>query len=187
MSHPKDFTPVCTTELGKANLLHEEFLKRGAKLIAVSCDSLDSHYSWSEDITYREKSQSNRLSYPTIADENRSIVTRLGMLDPREKNTDGTPLPARALIVFDFDYTVRLAMLYPGSTGRNFDEILGAIDSLNVVEKYPVATPVNWHTGEKVLVPARVSDEEAHSKLSNVHTESLPSGRGYLRYATVRE
>jgi alkyl hydroperoxide reductase subunit AhpC len=186
MSHPKDFTPVCTTELGRAQSLHEEFKKRGAKLIAVSCDSVSDHQSWSEDITYREKCDCKTLSYPIIADVNKKLVTALGMLDPMEVQ-DGAPMPARALIVFDQSCTVRLALLYPASTGRNFDEVLRCLDSLNVVSKYGAATPVEWQKGDKIIIPPNINEEEAMSRFKNVHTQSLPSGKEYMRSANIRE
>jgi 1-Cys peroxiredoxin 6 len=182
MSHPGDFTPVCTTELGRAETLFEEFKRRGAKLIGLSCDSVESHNNWSKDILHREgKTNQDKLSYPIIADESREIVGKLGMFDPRTEK-GGNPLkPARALIIIDPECKVRLAFLYPAATGRNFDEILRTIDSLNITSKFPVATPVNWTPGQKVIVPPGVDE----SNLGKVESENLPSGRGYLRYLNM--
>ena len=181
MSHPGDFTPVCTTELGRAETLFDEFKRRGVKLIGLSCDSVESHNDWSKDILHREGNKQDRLSYPIIADESREIVTRLGMFDPRTEKSGSPPRPARALIVIDTECKVRLAILYPAATGRNFDEILRVLDSLQITTKCPVATPVNWVPGQKVIVPPGVDT----SDLGKVDTEDLPSGRGYLRYLNM--
>ncbi len=186
MSHPRDFTPVCTTELGRAESLCAEFLHRGAKLIALSCDSILDHVTWAEDITYREKRNTKTLSYPIIADSSRKVVTALGMLDPLEVH-EGAPLPARGLIIFDKQCTVRLALLYPASTGRNFSEVLRCLDSLNVVSKYGAATPAEWEPGQQIIVPPDVPHEVALSRFGKVHTQSLPSGKPYMRTACIRE
>ena len=188
MSHPSDYTPVCTTELGRAETLCEAFANRGAKLIGLSCDSVEQHGEWSKDILHREKKSGSCLSFPVIADESREIVSTMGMLDPRTAmGAKQQALPARALIVFDSDCKVRLAILYPASTGRSFDEVLRVLDSLRVADKFHVATPADWKAGQPVLVPSDVSTEEANAKLKNVHTEQLPSGKEYLRFADVRE
>ena len=178
MSHPSDYTPVCTTELGRAESRFDEFKKRGVKLIGISCDSVESHKEWSKDIVHREKTGKQCLSYPIIADPSKKIVTDLGMLDPRTASAERSALPARALVVFDQECKVRLALLYPASTGRSFDEILRALDSLNITQKHGVATPVDWKPNEKVIVPPGVPS----SKFKNVETESLPSGKEYLRF-----
>lgn len=186
MSHPRDFTPVCTTELGRADTLSSQFHQRGAKLIAVSCDSLHDHAAWAEDITYREKKGAKTLSFPIISDSTRKIVTALGMLDPLELH-NGSPMPARALIIFDKQCRVRLALLYPASTGRSFTEVIRCLDSLNVVSKYGAATPVEWQKGQDVIVPPDVPDDVALSRFGKIHTQSLPSGKPYMRSANVRE
>jgi 1-Cys peroxiredoxin 6 len=181
LSHPSDFTPVCTTELGRAEALSGEFRSRGVKLIGISCDSVESHEEWSKDILHRENVAKQCLSFPIIADPSKTIVTNLGMLDPRTASPERSPLPARALIIFDQECKVRLAILYPASTGRNFNEILRALDSLNITQKFGVATPVDWKPDEKVIVPPGVPS----SKFKNVETEALPSGKEYLRFTKL--
>lgn len=186
MSHPRDFTPVCTTELGRAETLYEDFLQKGAKLIAVSCDSVSDHIVWAEDITYRQRLTKKTLSYPIIADSSRKVVTALGMLDPLEI-FEGMPMPARGLIIIDKECTVRLALVYPASTGRNFTEVLRCLDSLNVVSKHNAATPVEWEAGQQIIVPPDVPHEVALTRFAKVHVQSLPSGKPYMRTAYVRE
>jgi 1-Cys peroxiredoxin 6 len=182
MSHPADYTPVCTTEMGKAESLSEEFTMRGVKLLGLSCDSLDSHKGWCNDILYREnKTWPNYLSFPIIADESREIATTLGMLDPRTAGSTTLALPARALFVLDKECKVRLAILYPASTGRNFDEILRVLDSLSITDSHSVATPVDWKKGQNVIVPPGVPS----SRFKSVETVNLPSGKDYLRYTTL--
>lgn len=179
MSHPHDFTPVCTTELGRAESLFQDFKRRGVKLIGLSCDSLESHKEWTKDILYREKKEDqDALSYPVIADESREIATGMGMLDPRTATQGSQAAPARALIVIDKECKVRLAILYPASTGRSFDEVFRVLDSLNIVEAYSVATPVDWKPGDRVIVPPNVPS----SKFKDVQAEKLPSGKEYLRF-----
>jgi 1-Cys peroxiredoxin 6 len=188
LSHPSDYTPVCTTELGRAETLCDEFKKRGAKLIGLSTNSLDDHKQWIKDILHCEGKSADCLSFPIIADDSRDIATSMGILDPRTIGKgQSQPLASRALVVIDKECKVRLAILYPSSTGRNFDEILRVVDSLTVADKYSVATPVDWKSGEKVIVPPSLSTEEAKKTLSDVETVKVPSGKDYLRFARVRE
>lgn len=153
-SHPKDFTPVCTTELGYMAKIKPEFDKRNVKVLAVSVDTLDSHTKWINDI---EETQSCKLNYPIIADPERKVATLYYMIHPNELND----LTVRSVFVIDPNKKVRLMMTYPASTGRNFDEILRAMDSLQLTTYSKVATPVNWKSGEDCIVIPSLSDEEA--------------------------
>lgn len=180
-SHPKDFTPVCTTELGACHSLSERFGNIGVKLIGVSCDSVDEHMAWSKDVLYREgKLSDGELAFPIIADEDRDIVTQLGMLDPEERDAAGVPLPARALVVLH-GTTVKLMLLYPATTGRNFDEVLRVVTSLQLTAGQGLATPVNWTYGERVIVGPPVKTEDAKVKFEDFEQDELPSGKAYLR------
>uniref|UniRef100_A0A3B4A4T6 Peroxiredoxin-6 n=1 Tax=Periophthalmus magnuspinnatus TaxID=409849 RepID=A0A3B4A4T6_9GOBI len=143
-SHPKDFTPVCTTELACAAKVSDEFKKRGVKMIALSLDSVEDHYKWSKDVMAFGNAAGSPLPYPIIADEKRELSVQLGMLDPDEMDKDGMPLTARCVFVIGPDKKLKLSILYPATTGRNFDEILRVIDSLQLTAQKKVATPVDW-------------------------------------------
>ena len=156
-SHPKDFTPVCTTELGAVAKLKSEFEKRGTKVIGLSVDGVDDHRSWSQDI---EDTQGVKLNFPLIADPDRRISTLYGMIHPKADNT----LTVRSVFVIDNNKKVRLTITYPASTGRNFEEILRVIDSLQLTANHQVATPVNWKDGDDVIIVPTVSDEDAKTK-----------------------
>ncbi|XP_034945342.1 1-Cys peroxiredoxin [Chelonus insularis] len=181
-SHPNDFTPVCTTELARVVQLYPEFQRLGVKVIALSCNSVESHITWIEDIKSYTKMQVSKFPYPIIADESRTIATLLGMLDPDEVDDNGIPLTARAVFIIDPLKKMRLSILYPATTGRNFDEILRVIESLQLTDRHRVATPVDWKKGEDVMVLPTIPPEEAKKiygdkmKLINV-----PSGKQYLR------
>lgn len=180
-SHPHDYTPVCTTELGACHMQSARFAKMGVKLIGLSCDSVDDHHGWSKDVLAREGENSEgSLAFPMIADADRSIVTELGMLDPDEKDDAGVPLPARALVVL-FGTTVKLTILYPATTGRNIEEIFRVVTSLQMTVNNGLATPVNWHYGERVMVGPDVPTETAKSNFAGFSLEDLPSGKQYLR------
>jgi len=180
-SHPKDFTPVCTTELGMCHSLVDRFAKVNVKLIGLSCDSLEEHNGWSTDVLARiGKSEDKELAFPMIADADRTIVTELGMLDPEEKDAAGVPLPARALVVL-FGTTVKLTILYPATTGRNFEEILRVVTSLQLTAGQGLATPVNWKYSERVIVGPPVKTEDAKAKFEDFQQEEMPSGKPYLR------
>ncbi|MDT0496236.1 peroxiredoxin [Algiphilus sp. W345] len=155
-SHPKNYTPVCTTELGYTAKLKPEFEKRGVKAIGLSVDKLEDHEGWSRDI---EETQGSVLNFPLIADPERKVAELYGMIHP---NASGT-LTVRSVFVIDPSKKVRLMITYPASTGRNFDEILRVIDSLQLTDKHKVATPVNWKQGEDVIIVPAVSDEDAKS------------------------
>jgi alkyl hydroperoxide reductase subunit AhpC len=153
-SHPKDFTPVCTTELGYVARLKPEFDRRGVKAIGLSVDSLESHGKWADDI---RDTQGFPLNFPIIADADRSIARQYGMIHPRHDEL----YTVRTVFVIDPKKKIRLTITYPQTAGRNFDEILRVIDSLQLTDAHSVATPVNWRTGEDVIIVPSVSDADA--------------------------
>uniref|UniRef100_A0A4W4FFV8 Peroxiredoxin-6 n=1 Tax=Electrophorus electricus TaxID=8005 RepID=A0A4W4FFV8_ELEEL len=183
-SHPRDFTPVCTTELACAAKISDEFKKRDVKMIALSIDSVEDHRSWSEDVmALHPEHAGSLLPFPIIADDKRELSVLLGMLDPEEKDKDGMPLTARCVFVIGPDKRLKLSILYPATTGRNFTEILRAVDSLQLTAKKKVATPVNWKPGDEVMVIPSLSDEEAKKIFpAGFTTKEVPSGKKYLRY-----
>ncbi len=170
-SHPADFTPVCTTELGKTALLKGEFEKRGVKVLAVSVDDLDSHNRWIPDIN---EVTSSEVNFPIIADEGRKVAELYDMIHPNasEKAT------VRSVFVIGPDKKIKLTLTYPASTGRNFSEILRVIDSLQLTANYQVATPADWVEGEEVIVVPSVSTEDAEKKF----TKGVRVVKPYLRY-----
>ncbi len=153
-SHPKDFTPVCTTELGYMAKLKPEFDKRNTKVIGLSVDGVDDHRKWSKDI---EETQGAKLNYPLLADADRKVSGLYDMIHPNANDT----LTVRSVFVIGPDKKVKLTLTYPASTGRNFDELLRVIDSLQLTANHKVATPVNWKHGEDCIVVPSVSDEDA--------------------------
>ncbi|XP_076151475.1 peroxiredoxin-6-like [Alosa pseudoharengus] len=183
-SHPRDYTPVCTTELGRAAKLSEEFKKRGVKMIALSVDCVEDHREWIKDIiAYNDEEPGYTLPYPIIADPNRHLALALGMLDPDMKDQEGMPVTARCVFIIGPDKKLKLSILYPATTGRNFDEILRVIDSLQLTATKRVATPVDWKPGDHVMVPPNISEEEAKDLFpAGVCKRQLPSGKNYLRY-----
>ena len=156
-SHPADFTPVCTTELGEVARLKPQFDKRGVKVIGLSVDPLEDHRSWAGDIA---ETQGHALNFPLIADPDREIADLYGMIHPQADDT----LTVRSVFVIGSDKKVKLTLTYPASTGRNFEEILRVIDSLQLTADHSVATPVNWQHGEDVIIVPSLSDEEAREK-----------------------
>jgi len=156
-SHPKDFTPVCTTELGYMAKLGPEFAKRNVKVLGLSVDKVDNHKGWVKDI---EETQGARLSYPIIADPERKVANLYGMMHPAHDEV----YTVRTVFVIDPKKKVRLTITYPQTTGRNFDEILRVIDSMQLTDKFSVATPVNWKSGEDVIIVPSVSDDDAKKK-----------------------
>jgi thioredoxin-dependent peroxiredoxin len=173
-SHPKDFTPVCTTELGYTAKLKPEFDKRGVKVIGLSVDPLDSHRLWSKDI---EETQGTAPNFPMIADADRRIANLYGMIHPNANDT----LTVRSAFVIGPDKKIKLSINYPASTGRNFDEILRVIDSLQLTAKHQVATPVNWRAGDDVIIVPSVSDDEARKK----YPDGWKALKPYLRIVPV--
>jgi len=159
-SHPKNFTPICTTELGYTAKLKPEFDKRGVVVLGLSVDELKNHGAWSKDI---EETQGAKLNFPLIADPTREIATKYEMIHPNADNS----LTVRSVFVIGPDKKVKLKIEYPASTGRNFDEVLRVIDSLQLTAKYSVATPVNWKQGEDVVIASSLNDEAAKAKFPN--------------------
>jgi alkyl hydroperoxide reductase subunit AhpC len=170
-SHPADFTPVCTTELGKTALLSEEFAKRNVKVLAVSVDPLEKHVEWKKDIN---ETQNCSVGFPIIADEDRRVATLYDMIHPNASAT----ATVRSLFVIGPDKTVKLMITYPASTGRNFTEVLRVIDSLQLTAGYSVATPADWKSGEDVIVVPAVSTEDAIKKFP----KGVKVVKPYLRY-----
>ena len=156
-SHPKDFTPVCTTELGTVAKLKGEFDKRNVKVIGLSVDPVDSHLGWEKDI---EETQGAAVNFPMIADPDRKVSDLYDMIHPNANDT----LTVRSVFVVGPDNKVKLTLTYPASTGRNFDEILRVIDSLQLTANHQVATPADWKYGEDVIIAPAVSDEEAKER-----------------------
>jgi alkyl hydroperoxide reductase subunit AhpC len=156
-SHPKDFTPVCTTELGYVARLKPEFDRRGVKAIGLSVDSLESHRRWADDI---QDTQGFPLNFPIIADADRLIARQYGMIHPRHDEL----YTVRTVFVIDPKKKIRLTITYPQTAGRNFDEILRVVDSLQLTDTHSVSTPVNWHAGEDVIIVPSVSDSDAQKR-----------------------
>ncbi|MFC0269077.1 peroxiredoxin [Kushneria aurantia] len=175
-SHPKNFTPVCTTELGEVARLKPEFDKRGVKAIGLSVDPLEEHHAWSSDI---EETQGTALNFPLLADADRSVSEKYGMIHP---NADST-LTVRSVFIIDPNKKVRLTLTYPASAGRNFDEILRVIDSLQLTDGEKVATPVNWRHGDDVIIVPTVSNEEAAKLFPQGWDEKKP----YLRFTKLNK
>jgi thioredoxin-dependent peroxiredoxin len=170
-SHPADYTPVCTTELGKTALLKEEFAKRNVKVLAVSVDPLDKHFGWTKDIN---ETQNCNVDFPLIADEDKKVANLYGMLHPNASAT----ATVRSLFVIGPDKKIKLMIIYPASTGRNFYEVLRVIDSLQLTADYSVATPADWKHGEDVIVVPAVSTEDAIKKFP----KGVQVVKPYLRY-----
>src|SRR3569623_914100 len=156
-SHPKDYTPVCTTELGLVAKLKPEFEKRGVKVIGLSVDPTDSHHGWSKDI---EETQGAKLNFPLIADHDRKVSDLYGMIHPNANDT----LTVRSVFVIDPNKKVRLTLTYPAATGRNFDELLRVIDSLQMTDRHKVATPSDWKQGQDVIIVPSISDADAKTQ-----------------------
>jgi len=170
-SHPADYTPVCTTELGKTALLQEEFAKRNVKVLAVSVDPLDKHLGWVKDIN---ETQNVTVGFPLIADSDKTVATLYGMIHPNASET----FTVRSLFVIGPDKKIKLTITYPASTGRNFIEVLRVIDSLQLTANYSVATPADWKEGEDVIVVPAVSTEDAMKKFP----KGVKVVKPYLRY-----
>jgi len=162
-SHPKDFTPVCTTELGYVGKLIPEFKKRNVKVIGLSVDPVDSHSGWVKDI---EETQNSKVDYPIVADPDRKVAGLYGMMHPAHDEV----FTVRTVFVIDPKKKVRLMITYPQTCGRNFDEILRVIDSLQLTDKHSVATPVNWKQGEDVIITTAVSNEDAEKRFPGYRT-----------------
>lgn len=170
-SHPADFTPVCTTELGRTALLKDEFKKRNVKTISLSVDPMDKHLSWIKDINETQKCD---VSFPLIADHARTVAQLYGMIHPNASET----FTVRSLFVIGPDKKIKLMITYPASTGRNFTEVLRVIDSLQLTAHHSVATPADWRYGEDVIVVPAISTEDAFKKF----TRGVKLVKPYLRY-----
>lgn len=170
-SHPADYTPVCTTELGRAAGLGDRWASRGVKPIALSVDSLDDHLGWAPDIA---EVTGNELNFPIVADPEKVVAEAYDMIHPGEGDTS----TVRSVFVIDGNHTIRTILTYPKSVGRNFDEIVRVVDALQATDADPIATPADWQPGDRVIVPPTMTTDEARTKLRNVD-EVKP----YLRYA----
>ena len=170
-SHPADYTPVCTTELGFTSKLQSEFAQRNTKVIALSVDGVEDHQNWVKDIN---ETQHTDVQFPIIADKERKVSELYDFIHPNASAT----ATVRSLLIIDPAKKVRLIITYPASTGRNFSEILRVLDSLQLVDRYQIATPVNWENGDDVIIPPTVSTEDAIKKFPKGVTEIKP----YLRY-----
>jgi alkyl hydroperoxide reductase subunit AhpC len=170
-SHPKDFTPVCTTELGEVAKLKSEFEKRNVKVVGLSVDATDSHKDWVKDIN---ETQNTTINFPIVADSDRKVASLYDMVHPGEDDT----ATVRSVFVVKPDKTVALTITYPASTGRNFDEILRVIDSLQLTKEYSVATPVNWKDGDDVVIAPAIQDED---ELKQKFPKGYKVIRPYLR------
>ena len=184
-SHPKDFTPICTTELGYLARLKPEFDKRGCRIVGLSVDTLADHREWARDI---EATQGHALNYPLIADEDLAVAKLYGMLHPNAGDSTAGRTPAdnatvRTVFVIGPDKKVKALIAYPMSTGRNFDEILRLLDSVQLTAKHKVATPANWKPGEEVVITAAVPDDEARKRWP----EGWRAPRPYLRIVALPE
>ena len=182
-SHPKDFTPVCTTELGYMAQIEEDFTKRNCKLIGLSMDSIEDHNLWKKDI---EDVQGTSVNYPLIADESLKIAKLYNMLPADEiadkSRTAMTNATVRSVFLIDPEKKIRMMLTYPMTTGRNFDEILRVLDSVQLTSKHKVATPANWKKNEKVIIVPAVSDEDAKEKFGEF--EKI---KPYLRYTNLKD
>ena len=178
-SHPKDFTPICTTELGYMAKIKPEFDKRGVKIIGLSVDAAEDHSRWADDI---EETQGTRPNYPIIGDSDFNVAKLYGMLPASTSGDAKGRTPAdnqtvRNVFVIGPDKKIKLILVYPMTTGRNFDEVLRVIDSLQLTAKHKVATPVNWQQGESVIIAGSVSDDEAKA----TYPDGWESPRPYIR------
>jgi alkyl hydroperoxide reductase subunit AhpC len=170
-SHPKDYTPVCTTELGTVAKLKDDFDARNVKVIGLSVDPIEDHKGWSQDIA---DTQGVELNFPLIADPDRSVASKYDMIHPNANDT----LTVRSVFVIGSDNKVKLTLTYPAATGRNFDELLRVIDSLQLTANHQVATPANWNDGDEVIIVPAVSDEDANAK----YPDGFRAEKPYLRY-----
>ena len=169
-SHPADYTPVCTTELGTVAKYKEEFAKRNTKVIALSVDGVESHKGWIKDIN---ETQNTTVNFPIIADEDRKVSDLYDMIHPKADST----LTVRSVFLIGPDKTVKLMITYPASTGRNFDELLRVLDSLQLTANYKVATPANWENGQDVVISPAISTEDA----KGIFTKGVEEIKPYLR------
>lgn len=173
-SHPADYTPVCTTELGRTAQLMEAFAERNVKVLALSVDPLERHESWIADIN---ETQQTRVNFPIIADQDRDVATLYGMIHPNASSTAAV----RSLFIIGPDRKIKLMLTYPASTGRNFAEVLRVVDSLQLTAQHSVATPADWQPGEEVIVMPHISTEDARAEFP----QGIRVIKSYLRYTTI--
>lgn len=173
-SHPADFTPVCTTEMGRTAQLSDEFAKRNTKALGLSTDTVDEHMKWIDDIN---NTQHTQVQFPIVADADLKIAQTYGMIHPNESVTAAV----RSVFIIDPSKKIRLTMTYPMSVGRNFDEILRVIDALQTGDANRVATPADWKPGDKVIIPPAISNEEA----KDIFPQGWDEQRPYLRYTEI--
>lgn len=173
-SHPADFTPVCTTELGRTAQLKKEFEKRNTKVLVVSVDDVESHHNWKSDI---DETQHTTVEFPIIGDETKQVATLYGMIHPNASDT----VTVRSLFIIDPAKKIRLMIIYPSATGRNFVEVLRVLDSLQLTDKHSIATPADWNVGEDVIVSPSISTEDAQK----IFTKGVDEIKPYLRYTPM--
>jgi len=178
-SHPKDFTPVCTTELGELQRKKPEFEKRNVKLVGLSVDTADSHSGWVKDINEVNKVT---VDYPIFADSDRKVAQLYNMLDQTNLDAPGLPLTVRSVFVIDPNHKIRLILTYPASCGRNFDELVRVIDSLQLTDRSKVVTPANWKPGDDVIISPAVSNDQAKELFGEFHTV-----KPYLRFVKASQ
>lgn len=181
-SHPKDYTPVCTTELGYMASLKDQFKKRNTKIIGLSIDSLEDHKGWKKDI---EEVSGCPVDYPMISDEDMKVAKLYDMIHPNASGpakgrTAADNQTIRSVFIIGPDKKIKLMMTYPMTTGRNFDEVLRVLDSMQLTAKHTVATPVNWKNGDKVIIPPSVTDDQAKQK----YPQGWETKKKYLRFVT---
>ncbi|ETW37266.1 hypothetical protein PFTANZ_02037 [Plasmodium falciparum Tanzania (2000708)] len=183
-SHPHDFTPVCTTELAEFGKMHEEFLKLNCKLIGFSCNSKESHDQWIEDIKFY--GNLDKWDIPMVCDESRELANQLKIMDEKEKDIKGLPLTCRCVFFISPDKKVKAPVLYPATTGRNSQEILRVLKSLQLTNTHPVATPVNWKEGDKCCILPSVDNADLPKLFKNeVKKLDVPSQKAYLRFVQM--
>ncbi|SBT75245.1 1-cys peroxiredoxin, putative [Plasmodium ovale] len=183
-SHPNDFTPVCTTELAEIGKMYSEFAKHDCKLVGFSCNSKESHEKWIEDIKHYGKI--NEWKIPIVCDASRDLATKLKIMDENEKDVNGLPLTCRCVFFISPEKTVKASILYPATTGRNAQEILRVLKSLQLTSKNKVATPVNWKEGDMCCVLPTVVDSDIPTLFSNpVKKVDMPSQKPYLRFVNL--
>lgn len=170
-SHPADYTPVCTTELGYTAKLKSEFEQRNTKAVALSVDGVEDHHNWIKDIN---ETQNTKVEFPIIADKDRKVSELFDFIHPNASAT----ATVRSLLIIDPEKKVRLIITYPASTGRNFNEIIRVLDSLQLVDSHKIATPVNWKNGEDVIIPPAISTEDA----KKIFPKGVREIKSYLRY-----
>lgn len=181
LSYGNDFNPVATTELAQLAKMRNEFEQRGVKVAVISANSIEDHHEWVHDIESSELPDGHPVAFPLISDPEFKVTEMYGMLDPNVKSPNGLPIICRGAFLIGPDYRLKLSLVYPPSTGRNMNEILRAIDSVQLNEKHNVMTPANWVLGESCAIDPTVSEHEAKERFGKVTTVSMNSGRTYMR------